>query len=282
MVANGLKTALLLSSLTALLLFIGNLIGGARGLTIAIVISLIFNLISYFAGDKIALRTYRAKLADKQKYHALYTSIEHLAKKASIPMPKVYIIPSQNPNAFATGRNPKNASVAVTEGILHLLNHHELEGVLAHELSHIKHRDILTGTIAATIAGIISYVASMARWAAIFGGFGGNNDNGGDNIISLLVLAILAPILALIIQLAISRSREFAADKRAATLQGTGKHLASALEKISAMSQRNPMRFGSKSSASLFISNPFPRMAFGNLFSTHPSTRDRVEKLKSY
>jgi heat shock protein HtpX len=223
---------------------------------------------------------YRAKEAKESQYPELHQMVREVAQLAKIPKPKVYIIPTPNPNAFATGRNPKNAVVACTEGILKLLHRDELKGVLAHEIAHIKNRDILIQTIAATIAGVISYVAMMARWAAIFGGFGGDRDSGGENILSFLVLAILAPIIALIIQLAISRSREYLADETGARTIHNPLALAAALEKLDKGVRNNPLRFGSQTTSSLFIVNPFSARGLATLFSTHPPMHERVKRLR--
>src|SRR3989344_7263532 len=240
-IKNQVKTALLLGGLTGLLLFIGGLAGGRTGLTIALIFAGGMNFVSYWWSDKIVLWMYRAKEADKKKYPQLYSIIKEIAVKAHLPMPKVYIVPGQHPNAFACGRSPKHGVVAFTEGILNLLNDHELKGVTAHELSHIKNRDTLISTIAATIAGVISYIAMMARWSAIFGGMGNNQDNRG-NIVELSVLAIIAPLLAMIIQLAISRSREYMADESGATLLKDSAGLASALQKLEKGIDHAPLR----------------------------------------
>jgi heat shock protein HtpX len=224
------------------------------------------------------LFSYRARKVSKNEFPRLHAIISELSKKAGIPKPTIYVIPSQTPNAFATGRNPNHAAVAVTEGIMSILSEDELKGVMAHELTHIKNRDTLISTIAAAIAGIISYVAFMARWAAVFGGFGRDRDDSSG--LELLFLAILTPIIATILQLAISRSREFLADEGAARMMKTGKHLASALEKLENASKRLPMRFGSKTASSLFIVNPFRGSALLELFSTHPSTGKRIKRLK--
>src|SRR3989338_7934205 len=226
---NQIKTVLLLGTLTGIFLVIGYFFAGTSGLTIALVIALAMNLITYFFSHKIVLFIYRAKEADKKKYSHLYKDVKQVSELANLPMPKVYIVPTKTPNAFATGRNPKHSVVAVTEGILELLSERELKGVIAHELSHIKNRDILIGTIAAVIAGAISYIAFMARWAAIFGG--GDRDRGGGNIIGLLLLGIITPIIALIIQLAISRSREYLADDTGAKTIRDPNALADALTK---------------------------------------------------
>ncbi len=276
MMENYIKTVLLLGALTGLLLLIGSFFGQG-GLTIAIAIVLVMNLVTYFFSDKIVLFTYRAKEAKKGDYHQLHKMVEKVAKLANIPKPRVYIIPSSSPNAFATGRNPRNAVVACTEGILNMLDEKELEGVIAHEISHVKNRDILIATIAATIAGIISYAAMMARYAAMFGG-GRDRDN--SNFLEIIFLAILAPLIAVIIQLAISRSREYLADEKAARLIGNGNGLADALGKLERNIDHNPLRFGNRTSASLFIANPFRAQSFLTLFSTHPKTEERVRRLR--
>ncbi|MBL7052066.1 MAG: zinc metalloprotease HtpX, partial [Nanoarchaeota archaeon] len=232
MYKNQIKTVLLLGLLTGLFLFIGGLIGGRSGLLIGLIFAGGINFFSYWFSDKIVLKIYKAKEADKSTHSDLYSMVREITQNAHLPMPKVFIVESQQGNAFATGRNPAHAVVAVTTGILQILNKNELKGVLAHEVGHIKNRDILISSVAATIAGVISYIAMMARWAAIFGGFGRGNDKGG-NIIELLVLAIVAPIMAMIIQFAISRSREFLADETGARLTKDPFSLASALEKIS-------------------------------------------------
>lgn len=276
---NQLKTMVLLALLTALLLWVGSLFG-AGGLLIAGVIVIVMNFLSYFFSDKFVLMIYRAKPASRGEHRILYKIMEELSQKAKIPMPKLYIIPSSSPNAFATGRNPKHAAVACTEGILRLMSEEELKGVLAHEISHVTNRDILVTTIAATIAGIISYVASMAQWAAIFGGFGGRDDEDGGGMLQLLVLAILTPIIATLLQLAISRSREYLADQTGAGLSGDPKSLASALGKLKTGIAHDPMHMGTPATSSLFIANPFNTKGFLTLFSTHPDLDDRIERLK--
>lgn len=280
-IGNQFKTLILLMSLTVLLLFVGQLVGGGAGLTIAFVIVMGMNLITYFFAHKIVLFMYRAKPAEKSKYKELHEIVEEVAKKAHIPKPRVYIIPSDSPNAFATGRNPKNGVVACTEGIMQLLTKDELRGVIAHEMAHIKNRDILIQTIAATIAGVISYVAMMARWAAIFGGLGGNDRDNDGGIIGWIALAILAPLIAVIIQLAISRSREYLADETGARIIHDPKALASALEKLEGGIKRNPLRFGNKTTSSLFIANPFSSSGLLALFSTHPDMKDRIRRLRN-
>jgi len=272
------KTAVLLSSLAGLMLFLGYLLGGYSGLTIAFIIAIGFNFFSYWFSDKIVLAIYRAKPANKQEYKELHHMVEKISKLAGIPKPKVYILPSNNLNAFASGRSPDNAVVACTQGILQALNKEELEGVIAHEISHIKNRDILIQTIAATIAAVISYTAMMARWAAIFGGFGGRDRD--SNIFEFLILAILMPILAMLIQLAISRSREYLADESAAQTLKSSKGLASALEKLEKGNKQHPMKMGNETTACLFISNPFTGKSILSLLSTHPPISKRVQKLK--
>ncbi len=274
---NQFKTVILLGALTTILLLIGSFFGNG-GLFIAFLFALIMNVGSYFFSHKIVLAMYRAKEASQKQYPRLYHMVEKLSKEAKIPEPKIYIIPTQTSNAFATGRNPEHAVVAVTEGIMHLLSEHELEGVLAHELAHIKNRDILITTIAATIASVISYIAFTARYAALFGGVGRDRDS--SNIVELLFLALVAPIAALIIQLAISRSREYLADASGARFIKNGKPLASALKKLEDHARSHPLHFGSPSTASLFIVNPFSGRAFMSLFSTHPPMEMRIQKLE--
>ena len=278
MIKNQLKTLLLLASLTGILLLIGSFFG-RQGLTIAFVFAILMNFGSYFLSDKIVLMMYRAKEANEKEYPELYKTVREVSHLANVPMPKVYLIPTNTPNAFATGRNPKHAVVAVTEGILQLLNKDELMGVIAHEFAHIKNRDILIQTIAATIAAVISYVAFMARWAAIFGGSGRDNEQGG-NVLELLALAILAPLTATIIQLAISRSREYLADESGSKFIHTQHGLINALQKLEKGVNHFPLRFGNQQTSSLFIVNPFSGKSLFKLFSTHPSTEDRVKRLK--
>ncbi|MEM3373636.1 MAG: zinc metalloprotease HtpX [Candidatus Woesearchaeota archaeon] len=275
-IENQFKTVILLGLLTALLLWIGNLLGGSLGLTFAFIIVLIMNLVSYFFSDKIVLALYRAKEVNKDS--RIYHLVLEVVKKAEIPMPKVYTIKTKNPNAFATGRDPKHSAVVFTEGILEILNEDELKGVIAHELSHIKNRDTLIATIAAVIAGTISYIASMARWAAIFGGFGDRDR--GKSLFEFLLLAILAPFIALIIQLAISRQREYLADLTAAKITKKPNYLADALLKIEEGVKNHPLTFGSETTSSLFIANPFKASTFINLFSTHPPIKERVARLR--
>ncbi|MDO8642335.1 MAG: zinc metalloprotease HtpX [Candidatus Woesearchaeota archaeon] len=276
------KTVVLLGFLSALMLGIGRLLGGFQGLTIGLVFALVMNIGSYWFSDKIVLAIYRAKPFTQKDQPELYKIVKEVAEKAQLPMPKLYIIPSPAPNAFATGRNPNHAAVAFTNGILTLLNKDELRGVIAHELSHIKNRDILITTIAATIAAVISYVGMIVRWGAIFGGFGGrdNQRGGSGGILQFLVLAILAPLTATIIQLAISRAREYQADKTGAETLKDGKHLASALDKLHGSVSKHPLTFGNAQTSSLFIVNPFSAHGLIALFSTHPPAAERIKRLK--
>ena len=281
MIKNQIKTTLLLGLLTGLFLFIGSILGGKAGLIIGLIFAGIMNVGSFWFSDKIVLKMYRAQEADRSKHSKLYDMVKDITVRAKLPMPKVYIIPGPHPNAFATGRSPNHAAIACTVGIINLLTDHELKGVIAHELAHVKNRDTLISTVSATIAGVISYIAMMARWSAIFGGFGGNRDN--NNIIELIVLAIIAPLMAMIIQMAISRSREYLADETGARFLNDATGLASALEKIEQGIKHVPLRpMGqTEATAHLFIQNPFRNKGIVKLFSTHPSTKDRIKKLHS-
>ncbi len=276
-IKNQLKTAILLALLTALLLWIGSLFGRV-GFYFALIFVGLMNFGSYWFSDKIVLWMYRAKEAKQSEYPTLYKVVKEVAKLSNLSMPKVYVIPTNSPNCFATGRNPKHAAVAATEGILKILNEEELKGVIAHEFAHIKNRDILISTVAGTIAGVISYIANMFMWSAMFGG---RDDDSRGNALSLLVLAILTPIIASLIQLAISRSREYLADESGAKTVKNGHSLADALEKIEKNINVNPLRFGNTATSHLFIQNPFRGQAFLTLFLTHPSTKSRVERLRS-
>jgi len=273
--SNTLKTAALLAALSALLLVIGELLGGANGLVLAFVFALLMNFGSYWFSDKIVLRMYRAQEVGAD--HRLYHLVARLAQQGNLPMPKVYIIPDPSPNAFATGRNPQHAAVAATQGILQLLDEPELEGVIAHELAHVRHRDILISSVAATIAATIMMVARMAQFAAFFGG-GSRDDREGSNPIALLATIILAPIAAMLIQAAISRSREFAADRGGAEIAGTPHGLASALKKIDLASRRIPLD-ANPATAHMFIMKPFSGGGLLSLFSTHPPTEQRIQAL---
>src|SRR5215468_7512824 len=270
---NTFKTALLLTALTLLLMFIGRIFGGANGMLIALIIAAVLNFISYFYSDKIALAMYRAHPVTREELPQVYRIVERLTQKTGLPMPKIYVIPTDSPNAFATGRNPKHASVAVTQGILQLLNEEELEGVLAHELGHVNNRDILISSIAATLAGAITY---LARFAMFFGGGDREERRGGG--LEALAMMILAPLAALLIQLWVSRTREYQADESGARLTGNPYALASALGKLDAYSRRIPMA-ASPSTAHLFIVAPLLGFNVGNLFSTHPPIAKRIERL---
>lgn len=274
---NTLKTTLLLTGLTVLLMVIGTLLAGRGGALVALVLSLAINFGSYWFGDKIVLRQYDAEEIGEDEAPQLHRVVSRLAQKAEIPKPDIYLIPDDNPNAFATGRNPENAVIGVTKGLLDILDEDELEGVLAHELSHVVNRDTLISTIAASLAGAIAFIASMARFAALFG-IGGRDQN--NNILVILVMSIVAPIAATVIQLAISRSREFKADRSGAELCGKPMSLASALRKLEEASERQPMQRGNQESAHLFIVNPFSMEGMKSLFSTHPSVEDRVDELQ--
>ena len=272
---NGMKTALLLGLMSGLLLVIGDLLGGSSGLVMAFGLAVVMNFVSYWFSDKIVLRMYKAQPVGPE--HPLYRITERLAQRAGLPMPKVYVIPDPSPNAFATGRNPSHAAVAATEGILRVLNESQLEGVIAHELSHVKHRDILISSVAATMGAAIMMVARMAQFAAFFGG-GRRDDDEGSNPIALLATIILAPLAAMLIQAAISRSREFAADAAAATLVGSPYGLVDALKKIEATAQRVPLD-ANPATAHMFIVKPFTVSGLLSLFSTHPPTEQRIKAL---
>jgi|SRR5437588_7546240 len=276
--ANGFKTVVLLGLLTGLLLFLGDYYGGQSGLTIALIISALLNFVSYFFSDKIALSVYRAQPVTREDLPRVYAVVERLTQRIRLPMPKIYVIPSDSPNAFATGRNPQHASVAVTRGILDLLDDEELEGVLAHELGHVRNRDILTSSIAATIAGAITWVARMAYYGEMFSGYGGGSRDRRGGAISGLFMLILAPIAAMMIQLAVSRSREYEADHTGAEFTGNPYALARALKKLDAYSRRLPMP-ATPSTAHLFIVQPMLGMDFAGLFSTHPPIYKRIERL---
>lgn len=277
---NKLRTTLLLAVLTALIIFIGRLFGGSQGMIIAFALAVVMNLGSYWFSDKIVLAMYRAQPADERQAPELYRIVRELASQANLPMPRIYVIPQDTPNAFATGRNPQHAVVAVTEGIMRLLTPDEIRGVLAHELGHVKNRDILISSIAATLAGVVMILANMARWAAIFGGVRGDDDEGGG-IAGLLVTAILAPIAAMLIQMAISRSREYLADETGAKLSHSPESLASALQKLSMASQRVPMPGARPETAHMFIVNPLSGKSLANLFSTHPPIEERIQRLRA-
>jgi heat shock protein HtpX len=277
---NTLKSTLLLVTLTVFLIFIGDRFGGRNGMVLAFALSVAFNFGTYFFSDKLALRMYNAQRVTREQLPRAYAAVERLTAKQGLPMPKIYVLPTESPNAFATGRNPQHASVAVTHGILQLLDDEELEGVLAHELGHVKNRDILTSSIAATLAGAITMIARMGYWASLFGGYGGGRDRqrGGGGMSGLFMI-ILAPIAASLIQLAISRSREYEADATGAATTGNPYALARALQKLDEYSRRIPMQ-ASPSTAHLFIVAPLLGSGgFGSLFATHPPMKDRIQRL---
>ncbi len=276
---NMIKTTLLLTLLTLLLIWIGGLLGGRGGMMFAFIFACVMNFSAYWFSDKMVLAMYRAKPVTEAEAPQLYRMVEEIAREASMPMPRIYRVPSQTPNAFATGRNPEHAVVAVTDGILDLLTEEELKGVLGHELAHVEHRDILISSIAATLAGAIGMLATMARWAFIFGG-GRQSNNEGNNPIGILAAAIIAPIAAMLVQMAVSRSREFHADERGARLTGNPLLLAQALQKLEAGSRRRPMEDANPATAHLFIVNPLHGGGIAKLFSTHPPIAERVARLE--
>lgn len=275
---NTLKTVFLMTAMMVLFLLAGYLLGGRTGMTIALIFSLIINFVSYWFSDKIVLNMYRAKEVSKEEVPKLYSIVENLTQAANLPMPKLYIINDDTPNAFATGRNPEHSAVAATTGILRILNDDEIAGVLAHELAHVKHRDILTGTIAATLVGTITYIAQMAGWAAMFGGGRSDNDRGGG--LGFLFLLIVSPIAATLLQLAISRSREFAADAGGAKFSEKPLALASALNKLTHANEIKPLKNAGPATAHMFIVNPLRGGGLAKLFSTHPPMEERIKRLQ--
>ncbi|MBP7148849.1 MAG: zinc metalloprotease HtpX [Acidobacteria bacterium] len=276
---STLKTFFLLALLTVLLVVVGQLVGGQQGAIIAFVLAVVMNFGTYWFSDRIVLARYRAQELQPGQVQRLDAIIDRLVARTGMPRPRLYLIPETQPNAFATGRNPAHAAVAVTEGLMRAMDDEELEGVIAHELSHVRHRDILIGTVAATMAGAVTMIASMARWAAMFGGFGGRDEReGGGGALGLLFLMIVAPLAALIVQLAVSRSREYAADQGAATITGNPYGLARALRKLGQLSGRIPMD-ASPASAHMFIVSPLSGGAFMSLFSTHPPLEERIKRL---
>lgn len=278
---RGIKTLFLLTALTLLLVLGGDAIAGQQGMTFGLILAVVMNGGAYFFSDKIALMSSGAQPVSREQLPRLYEVMERLVAKARLPMPKLYVIPQPAPNAFATGRNPSHASVAVTAGLMQLMNDDELEGVIAHELSHVRNYDILITSIAATLAGAITWIASMGRWAMIFGGFGGRDDDRGGGGLAALLMLIVAPIAALLIQLGISRQREFAADASGAKMVGHPYGLISALEKLGAYNKRIPMDVP-PATASLFIVAPLSAgQVFSGLFSTHPPLSERIAVLQN-
>lgn len=276
---NTVKTIGLMVFMTVLLVFVGAALGGRSGMVMAFALALVMNVGSYWFSDKIVLRMYHAQPVTETEAPELHAVVHTLVQRAGMPMPKVYIIPEETPNAFATGRNAEHAVVAVTRGIMRILSREELTGVIAHELAHIKHRDMLTGTIVATIAGAISMLAQMAQWAMIFGGGSRRDDNEGGSPIAALVMMIVAPIAAMLVQMAISRTREYEADKGGAILAGNPTWLANALLKLEKGSQIIPMEDARPATAHMFIVNPLRGGGLMNLFSTHPPIAERVKRL---
>jgi heat shock protein HtpX len=278
---NKFRTFALMAGLTALFVVIGNALGGQTGMFVAFGLAVAMNFFSYWFSDKIVLKMYGAQPVTQSEAPDLYNMVRTLATRASLPMPKVYIIPNDQPNAFATGRNPENAAVAVTEGIMRILSRDELAGVVGHELAHIKNRDILIGTIAATIAGAISMIANIAQFSMLFGGARSDDEEGGTNPIAALVSIIVAPIAAMLIQMAISRAREYMADEEGARIAGNPRHLSNALRKLHSAAQQIPMH-ATPATAHMFIVSPFSGGgAILSLFSTHPPMEKRIERLEN-
>jgi len=276
-----LRTGAILILLSVLLVIAGGAIGGRNGMTIALIFAAFMNFVSYFFSDKIALASSGAQPVTREQLPRLYNVMERLAAKANIPVPKLYVVPDAAPNAFATGRNPQHASVALTQGLLQIMNDDELEGVIAHELSHVRNYDILTSSIAATVAGAITYLASMGRWAMIFGGYGGRDDDRQGGGLGAILMIFLAPFAALLLQLFLSRTREYAADETGARMVGQPYGLISALEKLGAYNRRIPTSAISPSTSSLCIVKPmFGSGTLSSLFSTHPPLEDRIAALK--
>jgi heat shock protein HtpX len=277
--ANLVKTGVLLAALTVLVVLIGGALGGQNGMIMALVLAMVMNLGSYWFSDKIVLRMYGAQPVDEAAAPALYRIVRTLATRAGIPMPEVYVIPGEAPNAFATGRNPQHAAIACTEGILRIMSEEELEGVLAHELSHVQNRDTLIMAIAATLAGAITYMAHMAQWAAFMGG-GRHDDEDSPSPIAMILMAVVAPIAAMLVQLAVSRSREFQADATGAQLAGRTWGLSKALEKLEIASHQVPMH-ANPATAHMFIVNPLSGQSLMRLFSTHPPIEERIARLRA-
>lgn len=277
---NQAKTFFLMVVLTIIFVALGSMIGGKNGAMVAFAVALVMNLVSYWFSDRIVLAMYSAREVSESEAPELYSVVATLSQRASIPMPRVYIVENDSPNAFATGRNPEHAVVAVTTGILRLLNRHELEGVLAHELSHVRHRDILVQSVVAVMAGAITMLANWARFAAFFGGGRDSDDEGGGNIFSVIIFSMVAAFAAMLIQLAISRSREYYADEGGAQLAGNPLYLADALRKLQTGIARVPMQDANPSTAHMFILNPFSAKGVLALFSTHPPIEERIERLE--
>lgn len=278
---NQLKSVMLLAVLTVLVVIAGRALGGQAGMMIAFGLALVMNGVSYWYSDKIAIKMTRSYPVSRQESPYLYEIVERLSRRAGLPMPKLYVTPSHQPNAFATGRNPENSAIAVTQGLVQLMTQDELEGVISHELAHIKNRDVLVSTMAAVMAGVITTLADWAQWAMIFGGFGGNNDDEEGSGLAMLPMIILGPLAAMLIQMAVSRSREYMADATGAEIAGNSQGLANALIKLQQGAQRFPMQ-ANPATSHLFIVNPFSGRSLMNLFSTHPPIEERVKKLRNY
>lgn len=275
---NNLKVGLLMGLLSILLVMLGNLVGGRNGALLFFAISLAMNFYSYYFSDRMVIRMIGSQALEPADAPQLYAVVKGLSDKAGIPVPRLYLMPSSQPNAFATGRNPQHSAVAVTQGLVQLMDERELSGVLAHEIAHIKNRDILIGTIAASFAGAISMIANVAQWGAIFGGLQGDDEDGASGLVGLLVMAIVAPIAAMIVQMAISRSREYLADSTGAQLAGSSSGLSQALQKLGMASGRIPMQVAPAASH-MFIMNPLSGQGFAQLFSTHPPLEERIARL---
>lgn len=278
---NMLRTTILMALLTVLLVLAGGAIGGKNGMTMALVMAGVMNFVSYWFSDKIVLAMYGAREVTEAESPQFFGMVRQLALQAGLPMPKVYLIESETPNAFATGRNPEHAAVAATTGIMRILTREELMGVMAHELTHVRNRDILIGSIAATIAGAITYLAHMAQWAAMFGGGRDRDEEGGGGVFGLIVMAIVAPLAAMLIQMAISRSREYGADKGGAEISGNPLYLANALKKLEMANKQIPMMQATEATAHMFIVNPLSGGGLRSLFSTHPPMEERVRRLEA-
>jgi heat shock protein HtpX len=278
---NTLRTTLLMALLTVLLVVAGGAIGGRNGMTIALVMAGVMNFVSYWFSDKIVLAMYGAREVTEAESPQFYGLVRQLAVQAGLPVPKVYLIESETPNAFATGRNPEHAAVAATTGIMRILTREELMGVMAHELTHVRNRDILIGSIAATIAGAITYLAHMAQWAAMFSGGRNRDEEGGGGVFGLIVMAIVAPLAAMLIQMAISRSREYGADKGGAEISGNPLYLANALRKLELANRQIPMMQATEATAHMFIVSPLNGGGLRSLFSTHPPMEERVRRLEA-
>lgn len=276
---NQIRTTILLAVMTAFILWMGQLLGGRQGMIIALVVAAGMNFFSYWYSDKMVLKMYRAREVTPQQAPEIYEMVQTLTRNAGLPMPKIYVIPQESPNAFATGRNPEHAVVAVTEGLIRIMDREEIMGVLAHELAHVKNRDILIGSVAATMAGAVMLLATMARWSAFFGGGSSDDDEGGLGTIGLIAMSIVAPMAAMLIQMAISRSREYLADATGSSFAGHSEGLASALEKLGTYSRRLPMK-ANPSTAHMFIVNPLSGKSLMKFFSTHPPLEERIARLR--